>query len=367
MSSEGSANSFVLALADFDRSLLPSHARSPGTELFTQEVIRYFQREYAEFGGFVRVIVTNQTIEVNWTADSSKPDPRDVIHRCLRDGEFKEAIRLLTVFLRHNPGDFQSLYNLGLVLSDTREAGQAEGVLRAAIKIKPDDVDAQIALGVSIERQKRTEEAVLILREAVQKAPDNSWGNLNLGACLAKLGQHDEAESYLRRSLALNPTDQRALFNLAKLLILTDRESEADPYLIEIIQQGEHTPLAEAAEKERSRLAHKTFRAKTKGSLRPDALMYLLGAIEKFSAMAPVAVRDIGFEIAQLGRQGLDVNDSTQRYQLTKLPGRFSALHLLCLMYAAFRQVLPDADIGFDLSQEYAAAVELHGERNART
>jgi len=75
--------------------------------------------------------------------------------------------------------------------------------------------------------------------------------------------------------------------------------------------------------------------------------------------MSPEQVRDVGVEIAMLGRQGLDVNDSTQRYQLTRIPGRFSALSLVCLMYAAFKQVSPDADIGFDLSQEYAAAIGL--------
>ena len=163
----------------------------------------------------------------------------------------------------------------------------------------------------------------------------------------------------MRRSLELNPSDQRALFNLAKLLIRTDRESEADPLLIQIIKQGEHTPLAEAAEQERSRLAQKNFRNKPGGSLRPDAVMYLVDAMEKFSTMSPEQVRDVGFEVAILGRQGLDVNDATQRYQLKRIPGRFSALNLLCLMYAAFKQVSPDADIGFDVSQEYAAAVGL--------
>ena len=51
---------------------------------------------------------------------------------------------------------------------------------------------------------------------------------------------------------------------------------------------------------------------------------------------------------------GFDVNDSTQKYQLRTLPGRFSGLHMVCLMDAAFKITDPTADIGFDLADEYA-------------
>jgi hypothetical protein len=32
----------------------------------------------------------------------------------------------------------------------------------------------------------------------------------------------------------------------------------------------------------------------------------------------------------------------------------FSGLHMVCLMYAAFKIIDPTADIGFDLAKEYA-------------
>ncbi len=67
-------------------------------------------------------------------------------------------------------------------------------------------------------------------------------------------------------------------------------------------------------------------------------------------------VRKIGIEVATLGTEGFDVNDSSQKYQLRSLPGRFSGLHMVCLMYAAFKIIDPTADIGFDLANEYALA-----------
>ena len=66
-----------------------------------------------------------------------------------------------------------------------------------------------------------------------------------------------------------------------------------------------------------------------------------------------------------LGMKGFDVNDSTQKYQLRSLPGRFSGLHMVCLMYAAFKIINPTADIGFDLANEYAGETDEARPRNS--
>ena len=60
---------------------------------------------------------------------------------------------------------------------------------------------------------------------------------------------------------------------------------------------------------------------------------------------------------------GFGVNDSSQKYQLRTLPGRFSGLHMVCLMYAAFKITDPTADIGFDLAKEYAMADQMRRDR----
>ena len=90
-----------------------------------------------------------------------------------------------------------------------------------------------------------------------------------------------------------------------------------------------------------------------------DAVLYCLGALDRFAKMTPDEVQKVGFEIAILGMNGLDVNDSTPKYRLRSLPGEFSGLHLVSIEYVAFKQVLPDQDIGFDLSIEYRMALEM--------
>ena len=87
--------------------------------------------------------------------------------------------------------------------------------------------------------------------------------------------------------------------------------------------------------------------------------MYLVGAIDKFAAMSRQDVKKIGFEVGTLGMKGFDANDSTQKYQIRSVPGRFSGLHMVCLMYAAFKITDPTADIGFDHEVEYATANQM--------
>jgi hypothetical protein len=64
------------------------------------------------------------------------------------------------------------------------------------------------------------------------------------------------------------------------------------------------TSVAELARKELTKLAQETFRAKVPAGVRPDAVMYCLGALEKYEQMSPDKVRQIGFEVAMLGMNG---------------------------------------------------------------
>ena len=87
-------------------------------------------------------------------------------------------------------------------------------------------------------------------------------------------------------------------------------------------------------------------------AIRADALQIL----NKLCAQKRQAIE---LEIAMLGRSGLDINDPDDKYTLKALPGKFSGLHLLAIMYTAFRQIDPTMDTGADFSAEYQAALEM--------
>lgn len=119
--------------------------------------------------------------------------------------------------------------------------------------------------------------------------------------------------------------------------------------------------IAELTRAARRKMAHETMRDHVGEGLRMDAVFYCLDAIKRFREMGDTKMRAAVYEIAVLGRGGLDINDSAKRYTLTSLPGEFSGLHLVSLMYVGFRQIDPSSDGGIDLSKAHAEAENLPG------
>lgn len=358
MSSANEGYSFAISIDDFEKTVLPSNARTPGTDEFSEEVSRFFQKEFAAFKGNVRIVVDAQKIQVSWQSDPNKPHPMQAVKEKLERGELPEAIRLLEILRRYQPNDVFIVYNLGVALSEAGQFDKAEQHLRHAVDVAPNHVNARVALGVALVRQARHEDAVPFFREAVEQDPNNLWAIRNLGGCLLRLGQVALAEECLRRAVELDPTDQQAVLGCAQVLHVKGELKEADNLYLKVIELDERSSVAEVARKARTELAQISFRQKNPE--RPDAVMYCLGAIQKFEKMTPTEVQKIGFEIAMLGQRGLDTNDPAQKYRLKSLPGDYSGLNLVCLMYVAFKIIAPQENMGFDLSKEYEIALAMH-------
>src|SRR5947208_951438 len=81
---------------------------------------------------------------------------------------------------------------------------------------------------------------------------------------------------------------------------------------------------------------------------RSDVMMYIAGALDTFEMVGSRKRQEIALEIALKGQRGLDINDPAQKYTLRTLPGNYSGLHLLAIMYAAFQQIDPAANVGAD-------------------
>jgi hypothetical protein len=117
--------------------------------------------------------------------------------------------------------------------------------------------------------------------------------------------------------------------------------------------------MVEQAQKARTAFAHRQVKSNSVGGFRPDVMMYIAGALDTFKKQGTQKRQAIALEIAILGRSGLDINDADEKYSLKSLPGKFSGLHLLAIMYTAFRQIDPTMDTGVDFAAEYKAAVEM--------
>jgi hypothetical protein len=96
---------------------------------------------------------------------------------------------------------------------------------------------------------------------------------------------------------------------------------------------------------------------------RLDAVFYLLDALRLFCGKSLEEIREIAFKIGILGKYGRDESDPQEMHVLRALPGRaFSALELVCIMYAGFKRIEPGMDIGVDLGEEWGMAERLGGE-----
>jgi tetratricopeptide (TPR) repeat protein len=99
----------------------------------------------------------------------------------------------------------------------------------------------------------------------------------------------------------------------------------------------------------------------------PAAVFYFLDALKRFDAMTPEDIRNVAFEIALLGRSGLDYSDPAEKYELKTIPNRkFSGLQLMCLMFAGFKRVAPEQDVGMDLEEPFLTALRLYNQQQDR-
>ncbi len=351
---------FRLPVHKFDLSVLPADARQIGSTAFNDAVIEYFAAQYATKNETALVSIDNEEITVVTLPKDS--NPLDFVMTMLQSERIKEAIPYLESMAKLTPHDVQVLYNLGIAHSELGHFDEAIIRLKKAVQLDPSHAHAWVGIGVAYQRMGQSKQAREALQRAVEIAPDDGYAQRNLGAVLAALGKLQEAEQHLRKARERMPDDAQAIYGLAQVLDKSGgdkNEVEADRLYEELIRRFPASPAAEEARTARTRIAHKSLRARTSKGFRPDVMAYIAGALDTLEKVEPKKGQEIAFEIAMLGQTGLDINDPTPKYRLSTLPGTFSGLHLVSIMYAAFKQIDPSLDSGVDFSAEYEMAKGL--------
>jgi tetratricopeptide (TPR) repeat protein len=106
----------------------------------------------------------------------------------------------------------------------------------------------------------------------------------NAGAILAETDAA-AALPLFQKAAELLPDDQQTLLGYGTCLLRLGRKDEADPLLTKCVKLNPLTETAEHARTARTKLAHETMRGNVAGGLRPDVVMYCLGALQKFQAL----------------------------------------------------------------------------------
>lgn len=88
-----------------------------------------------------------------------------------------------------------------------------------------------------------------------------------------------------------------------------------------------------------------------------DSSLLSAGSHEALSRQAAGGGPEDSLRDLDAGQHELDINDPKDTHVLRALPGRaFSALELLCIMYAGFNRIEPEMDSGVDLGEVWEMA-----------
>lgn len=112
-------------------------------------------------------------------------------------------------------------YNLGSVHVKNNDQGKALQTFRRAIACKPGLAEAHVAEGIMLQSGGAYEDAVNSYRRALSVSPQLVQAHYNLGTALKELRRIDEAIAVYRQCLSLNPDHGDAHWNLALLLLMT--------------------------------------------------------------------------------------------------------------------------------------------------
>jgi tetratricopeptide (TPR) repeat protein len=360
--------SFILRLEDFDLGRLPiaADALRANPDLLAQAISEYYTAIFRKLGGTANVAVADSAVHVSWYPLVG--DARDLLFErslgLLKQGNYREAEPLLHSLHARFPDDQEVLFNYGMMLSDQGRLDQACRLLERLVELAPGHSHGWTALGVAHVRKHDKPRGLEAFQAALQLDPANAYAMRNAAAILAETSPADAIPLY-EKAAELLPEDQPTLFGYGDCLLRLGRQAEADPLLIKCIAINPLSDVAEQARTARTKLAHETMRGPVAGGIRPDVVMYLLGAMQRFRDLGRVKTGAITLEVAMLGRNGLDINDPAQKYTLKSLPGKFSGLHLVSIMYAGMKILDPDEDASIDLAREYSEARKLFDKKQS--
>jgi len=281
----------------------------------------------------------------------------------LASGQLDEARIYLEELLRQDPDNPDLLYNLGLCYVDLGQLDRGIELLLRCLQLAPQHSHACVALGIAYLKKGDLPRAKKFTMQALAADPRNPVALKNLGAILGQEGDSLRALYYLRQSYQADPQDPQTVYGLAFAYMELGDIEQAQKHFQMVLEMPGPEQLRALA---RNGLREIAVRGLKSRGVRMDAVFYLLDAMRLFRGRPLKEVQEIAFEIGMLGQQGLDINDPKETHVLRALPGRaFSALELLCIMYAGFKMIEPGMDIGVDLGEEWGMAERLMEEEES--
>ncbi len=283
-------------------------------------------------------------------------DPFEQALQFIQASRLDEARIYFEELLKQDPENEDILYNLGMLYTELGSPDSAVQLLKKCTEISPENANAHVALGFAYMNLGDLKSAKEYTLEALKIAPDNPFALKNLGGIFGKEKEYQSAFYYLKKSYEINPQDPQTVYGLAFAYKSLNDLENAEKYFKDILDMPASETLKELAREELGEIAFKTLKS---SGPRMDVVFYMIGALKMFKDKPQKKVQDISFEIALLGRGGFEINDPTKKFRLKTLPGDFTALQLVSIMYIGFQQIDPSLDLGMDFTDEYNLALKM--------
>lgn len=356
----------VIKASDIDVSSLPEDKRDTRSEAFKDAVFNYLLKNYGVSSENIIVNIQNDVITIGWVPEEIDENVEAEFERSMRllsDGKLEDARFILEDLAFRSPNDPNVLYNLGMCYSDLGDLDIAIDILNRCVKIVPLYSNAYVALGVAYGRQGMQKEAVIQFRKGIELDKNNSYAYSNLASILGKMGDNFNALKYMKLAYDIDAFDPHTLYGLGLMYQILGDQVNATIFYKKLVELGTPQELVDFAKDSLRNIAVRIVKEK---GFRTDAMFYCLSALEMFEKMKKEDIQKIAFEIGIKGTEGIDINNSSKRYTLKSMQGDFSGLQLISYMYVGFKIIVPEQNIGIDISREYNVAKQMFGNKGIK-
>ncbi|MFK8017741.1 MAG: tetratricopeptide repeat protein [Gammaproteobacteria bacterium] len=145
-------------------------------------------------------------------------------------GQFDKAEECYRRYLEDHEDAFKAHNNLGIVLEEQGNLGEAVKCYKTACELVPDDPIPLYNLGHAFFGQERFETAAGVFERVIEMAPDHGPAHLNLAAIHWQNQDVAATEPLLRRAIELPDVAESALHKLGLLLFEDGRYNDALHY-----------------------------------------------------------------------------------------------------------------------------------------
>jgi len=148
-------------------------------------------------------------------------------YRAHERGNRNEAARLCREILRQDPRNFNALYLLSFVLSQSGQLNEAAALMAEAVKVNSASADAWYNQGVILQNLNRAGDALVCYDRALEVRTGFLDALINRGIVLLALKRREEALSSFEKAVAMKPDDSEAWNNRATALLELERPGDA--------------------------------------------------------------------------------------------------------------------------------------------